>query len=67
MFGPDVLVAPIMYEKTDKRSVYLPKGHKWTLAWTNVKYDGGQTIEVDAPIDQIPVFTRDDVVLPITK
>ena len=30
MFGPDILVAPVMEENTSERKVYLPEGAIWT-------------------------------------
>lgn len=59
MFGPNILVAPIMEKGQTEREVYLPVGSNWTNAWTKEKMEGGQTILVDAPIDQIPLFLRD--------
>lgn len=58
MFGPDYLVAPILHAGAFRRSVYLPEGGKWCDFWSKQEYAGGQTIEVDAPIDIIPVFQR---------
>lgn len=60
MFGPDVLVAPILYAGMRKRMVYLPKGSKWRNYWTNEEIEGGQTVEVDAPLSRIPVFVRNN-------
>jgi alpha-D-xyloside xylohydrolase len=45
--------------------VYLPAGARWTDVWTGVVYEGGQRVTVDAPLERIPVFTRDAVVLPV--
>ncbi|OOP73184.1 TIM-barrel domain-containing protein [Clostridium beijerinckii] len=59
MFGPNILVAPIMEKGQTEREVYLPAGSNWTNAWTKEKMEGGQTTLVDAPIDQIPLFLRD--------
>jgi alpha-D-xyloside xylohydrolase len=59
MFGNKLLVAPIMYENSYKRTVYLPKGETWISVFDKKIFDGGQVITVDAPIDIIPVFTRD--------
>ncbi|MBE6088309.1 MAG: glycoside hydrolase family 31 protein [Clostridium beijerinckii] len=59
MFGPNILVAPIMEKGQTEREVYLPVGSNWTNTWTKEKIEGGQTILVDAPIDQIPLFLRD--------
>jgi alpha-D-xyloside xylohydrolase len=60
MFGPDVLVAPILYADMRKRSVYLPEGSDWENYWTREVLKGGRTIEVDAPLDKLPVFTRNN-------
>jgi alpha-D-xyloside xylohydrolase len=59
MFGHNYLVAPILYEGWKEREVYLPAGTKWTNAWTGENFEGGKRITVAAPLDQIPVFTRD--------
>lgn len=59
MFGPDLLVSPVMEAGVDSRAVYLPKGAQWTDACTHKVYEGGQTVTVPAPIDIIPVMIRD--------
>lgn len=58
MYGPDVLVAPVLYAGQEKRSVYLPKGEDWVESFTGREYTGGQRIEADTPLDVIPVFVR---------
>ena len=58
MYGGDMLVAPVMYYGARQREVYLPQGEVWVNAWTGEKFEGGQTVTADAPIDQIPVFLR---------
>jgi alpha-D-xyloside xylohydrolase len=60
MFGPDILVAPVMYEGMRNRKVYLPANRKWREVATNKMYEGGETIEVDAPLELIPVFTTNE-------
>jgi alpha-D-xyloside xylohydrolase len=59
MFGPDILVAPVLYPQAKSRRVYLPKGTRWKDAWTGRMYDGDQFIDADAPIDIIPLFIRE--------
>jgi alpha-D-xyloside xylohydrolase len=59
LFGGDVLVAPILYENQRQREVYLPAGVQWKNIWTGKIYEGGQSISVDAPIEQIPLFTKE--------
>mgnify|MGYP000807142329 FL=1 len=60
MFGPDILVAPVMEENTSERKVYLPEGAIWTDANTKKAYSGGRNVTVPAPLDIIPVFIRDN-------
>ena len=58
MFGPKLLVAPIMEKAQRKRKVYLPQGVKWQNAWTEEILEGGQIVEADAPLEQIPLFKK---------
>lgn len=65
MFGPALLVAPVVEQGRTSRSVYLPAGTDWYNFWTNEKVHGGQRIEVNAPIDTIPVFVKAGSILPL--
>ena len=58
MFGPPVLVAPILYENQREREVYLPEG-RWININTRKVYEGGSTYTVPAPIEAIPVFVKE--------
>lgn len=58
MYGPDVLVAPVLHAGQTKRSVYLPMGDDWTEAFTGREYAGGQRVVADTPLDVIPLFVR---------
>ncbi len=60
MFGPDILVAPILYEGMRSRMVYLPKGKTWKEVGTDQVYEGGISVSCDAPLDKIPVFTTNN-------
>ncbi len=59
MYGPDILVAPVCYEKAESRRVYLPQGAAWTNAGTGEIYQGGGWHEIPAPIDTLPIFLRE--------
>ena len=59
MFGPDVLVAPVMEPGADVRRVYLPAGAAWTLLHDGTVYAGGAWYDVPAPLAQVPAFLRD--------
>lgn len=59
MFGPQILVAPVMERGQKTKEVYLPAGTKWTNVWTKEVFEGGQTVTVETPIEQIPLFTKE--------
>ena len=65
MFGPDLLVTPVMEAGLRQRPVYLPDSAQWTNAWSGENQAGGQTINVDAPLEIIPLFLRSGANLPI--
>ncbi len=58
MYGPDILVAPVLETGARKRKVYLPLGHTWLESRTGIEYNGGEEVVVDAPIDYMPTFTK---------
>lgn len=59
MFGPDLLVSPVMEAGASTREIYLPAGSRWMDAYTKNIYGGGQRITVCAPLDVIPVMIRE--------
>jgi len=59
MYGPDLLVAPVVVAGSTSREVFLPAGASWTNLHTGAILDGGCRAEVDAPLGVIPVFARD--------
>ncbi|MFC5472118.1 TIM-barrel domain-containing protein [Cohnella suwonensis] len=65
MFGPDLLVAPVLYSGARTRKVYLPKGPTWKEVSTGQIHEGGSWIKSDVPIEVIPLFLRDEAELPI--
>lgn len=65
MFGPALLIAPVVEQGRTSRTVYLPRGADWYNFWTNALVHGGQTITVDAPIDTLPIFVRAGSILPL--
>ena len=65
MFGPALLVAPVLHQGETSREVYLPAGTDWYNYWTNEKVHGGQTISAAAPIDEIPLFVKAGSILPL--
>ncbi|WP_263367446.1 TIM-barrel domain-containing protein [Edaphobacter bradus] len=62
LFGPDLLVAPVVNEGT-QRVVYLPAG-EWVDYWTGAHLTGAKTVVAEVPIDAIPVYARAGAVIP---
>jgi alpha-D-xyloside xylohydrolase len=60
MYGDKYLCAPVLRAGCTSRKVYLPKGKKWKLLDGQDVYEGGQTRDVDCPLDTMPVFIRQD-------
>lgn len=64
LVGDKLLVAPALHPHTLRRSVYLPEGD-WHDFHTHERYEGGQIITVDAPLDRLPLFVKSGTVLPM--
>lgn len=63
MFGPALLIAPVVTEGERIRKLWLPKGI-WYNFFTGEKFEGGRYISVCAPLNKIPVFTRAGSIIP---
>jgi alpha-D-xyloside xylohydrolase len=62
LFGPDLLVAPVIDENTS-RPVYLPGG-EWIDYWSGKPLTGGDVVIADAPLDVLPLYARAGAILP---
>jgi alpha-D-xyloside xylohydrolase len=60
MFGPDVLVAPILFVGQRSRDLYLPSGTRWVSHGSGGIFEGGQVVNEPAPIEHLPVFLREN-------
>ena len=58
LFGPDILVAPVMEKGARGRKVWLPVGAKWVDGWTGKAVASGRWFEAEAPLERIPVFLK---------
>jgi alpha-D-xyloside xylohydrolase len=66
MYGPSLLVNPVISAGARSRKIYLPKGASWVDFRTGIAYQGGQTIVADAPLEQIPLFVRQGAIIPVS-
>ena len=58
MYGPKYLVSPILNPGQRKRTVYLPAGATWKALDGDGVFNGGREIEVDCPMETMPVFVK---------
>ena len=65
MFGPAILVNPVLEKEATHRRVYLPASPAWYDFWTGKTVKGGQEIEAEAPLDRMPLFIRAGSILPM--
>lgn len=65
MFGPAILVAPVLEPGARGRRVYLPAGTVWHDFWTGRQHAGGQTIDAAAAVDSMPLLIRAGSILPL--
>jgi alpha-glucosidase len=63
MYGPSLLVAPVITPGTEYRHVYLPEGG-WVDYWTGERYAGKQHILYHAPLDTLPLFVKAGSMIP---
>ena len=64
MFGPALLINPVTEYKARARRVYLPAGTGWYNLKTSRFFEGGQTIQADAPYADIPIFAKQGSIIP---
>ena len=78
ILGSGILVCPVtrpmeylpggkeVAEKDESAAVYLPAGYRWYEPDGSRVYEGGQTVTVRAPLEQVPVFVREGTILPLS-
>lgn len=65
LFCDSLLVCPVTEEKDAFKMVQFPVG-RWVDLFEGTIYEGGQTVEVSAPLDKIPVFIEAGSAFPVT-
>jgi len=64
MFGPSIMVCPVVEPGAVKRKVLLPKNERWYDFWTGAQVQG-DTATLDAPRSSIPLLVRAGSVVPL--
>jgi alpha-D-xyloside xylohydrolase len=65
MFGPALLVNPVLKQDATHRSVYLPQSARWYDFWSGATLEGNHEVDADAPLDRIPLFVPAGTILPL--
>ena len=63
LLGPWLLVAPV-FEPDGQVRVYLPRG-RWFDFWSGEAAEGPVWLDLTVPLDRLPVYVRDDSLLPL--
>jgi alpha-glucosidase len=64
LWGDDLLVAPVTRDGARAWSAYLPAGG-WYDFWTQQRFEGGRGVQVEAPLDRLPLFAREGAIVPM--
>jgi alpha-glucosidase len=64
LLGDALLVAPVLEPGVHSRRVRLPRGC-WYDTATGVRYRGGRTVSLEAPLDRLPVLARAGAAIPV--
>jgi alpha-glucosidase (family GH31 glycosyl hydrolase) len=63
LFGPDLLVAPVVTEDTI-RTISFPSG-VWTSLWNGKTISGPAELKINVPLAEIPVYLKPGAVVPV--
>jgi len=63
LLGDRILVAPVVKQGANTRSLYLPKG-SWVDYWNGQILQGGHEVAVPAPLHEIPLLVKAGAVVP---
>ena len=64
LWGPDVMVAPVLTPATTERTVVFPEGTWLDISAPSHAYEGGDTITYPAPLEVLPMFVRAGAFIP---
>jgi alpha-glucosidase len=67
LLGPNLLVASVLEPGARTRSVYLPGSGEWIDYYRGTRYRGGQTVDIDAPLERIPLLVPAGGIVPMGK
>ena len=63
LWGPSLLVAPVVEKCATTRQVYLPPG-TWFDFWTGNAIEGGRVVSREVDLKTMPLYVRDGSIIP---
>jgi alpha-glucosidase len=66
LLGQHLLICPVSAPKVTQRMMYLPEG-EWYNFWNDELLSGKREINVDTPLEQIPIFVKAGAILPMQE
>nr|CAD7577903.1 unnamed protein product [Timema californicum] len=67
MWGPGLLIAPVLQEATTQVDIYLPSAQWYDFYTGALLTSGGADTTLDAPLDTIPLLVRGGHILPMQE
>ncbi|WP_282123105.1 glycoside hydrolase family 31 protein [Algibacter mikhailovii] len=64
LFGESMMVGIVTEYQKRTKDMYLPEG-TWFNFWNDTQVEGNQSITVDAPLNETPIFVKAGSILPI--
>jgi alpha-glucosidase/alpha-D-xyloside xylohydrolase len=64
LWGPNMLVAPVVEKRATERKIYLPRGD-WHDFWTGERLTGGREVARAVDLETIPLYVRAGSILPL--
>jgi len=65
LIGSGLLISPVLTQGATSRDIYLPSEAKWYDFWTQHSVNHTGHINVQAPIDHMPIHLRGGVIYPL--
>ncbi len=65
LVGDRLMVAPVV-AGVNQRNVYLPEG-KWVDFWSGKEYTGKITLDIQVPLNLVPLYVKSGSILPLAK
>lgn len=64
LFGNEILAAPVSTKGATAKDIALPEG-KWFDFYNDKTYEGGRTINYEAPALKLPLLVREGAIIPM--